>query len=191
MTQSPRDLATQRAKLQREQERFLQDLLGILDALDHACNHWQQAESTHTESLSSQHIKRRQGQFGSWLQRWKKSWQAWWKQQFSVTATATQSAPIEPLDEVGELLTSAHEGLEMIRRSLLDVMRQRQVVPLQALGQTFDPGQMYALGSMECNDIPENTVVQEVVRGYLWQNRVLREAQVIVAKQPSATDPPA
>lgn len=191
MTQSPRDLAVQRAKQQREQERLLQDLLGILDALDHACNHWQQAEAAHQPSLSSQRARRHQGGLKAWLQRWQKSWKAWWKQQFS--ATATPSAPLasssgDASDEVGELLTSAREGLEMIRRSLLDVMRQRQVVPLNAQGQTFDPGQMYALGATESDDVPENTVIQEVVRGYLWQNRVLREAQVIVAKQPSATD---
>jgi molecular chaperone GrpE len=39
---------------------------------------------------------------------------------------------------------------------------------------------MYALGRQE-SDEPENTVIQEVVRGYLWRERVLREAQVIVS----------
>ncbi|UJB72548.1 hypothetical protein HRE53_28550 (plasmid) [Acaryochloris sp. 'Moss Beach'] len=53
MTQSPRELATQTAKHRRDQERFLQDLLGILDGLDHACEHWHQAEQDHLQTLAT------------------------------------------------------------------------------------------------------------------------------------------
>ncbi|WP_339375897.1 hypothetical protein [Calothrix sp. NIES-2098] len=31
------------------------------------------------------------------------------------------------------------------------------------------------------DDVVNNTLIQEVVRGYLWGNNVLREAHVIVA----------
>jgi molecular chaperone GrpE len=40
---------------------------------------------------------------------------------------------------------------------------------------------MYAVGREESASVPENTVIQEVVRGYFWGDQVLREAQVIVA----------
>ena len=40
---------------------------------------------------------------------------------------------------------------------------------------------MYALGQQADASALPNTVVQEVVRGYRWKDRVLREAQVIVA----------
>jgi molecular chaperone GrpE len=40
---------------------------------------------------------------------------------------------------------------------------------------------MYAVGRESRADVAENTVIQEVVRGYLWGDRVLRKAQVIVA----------
>jgi molecular chaperone GrpE (heat shock protein) len=39
---------------------------------------------------------------------------------------------------------------------------------------------MYAVDRQESNEAVDNTVAQEVVRGYLWNGRVLREAQVIV-----------
>ena len=39
---------------------------------------------------------------------------------------------------------------------------------------------MYAVGREE-RDVTDNTVIQEVVRGYLWGDIVLRKAQVIVA----------
>jgi molecular chaperone GrpE len=46
---------------------------------------------------------------------------------------------------------------------------------------------MYAVGRQESEEVEENTVVQEVLRGYLWQKKILREAQVIVAVKPSAS----
>jgi molecular chaperone GrpE len=87
-----------------------------------------------------------------------------------------------------EVLGSAREGIEMIRRSLLDILKQRQVTPLEVVGQPFDPSRMYALGRQEHEEIEENTVVQEVVRGYVWQNRILREAQVMVAVKPTDSE---
>ena len=43
---------------------------------------------------------------------------------------------------------------------------------------------MYAVGRQDSQEVPENTVLQEVVRGYRWRDRILREAQVIVAVKP-------
>lgn len=89
---------------------------------------------------------------------------------------------------MGEVLVSAHEGVDMIRRSLLDLLSERQVAPMETLGQPFDPTRMYALGRQEDAEADANTVVQEVVRGYLWKERILREAQVIVASPPVRPD---
>lgn len=184
MTQSPRDLALQTSKFQREQERLFQDLLGILDALDHACDHWQQAEQDHAQphqDFSAAPPSAQTG-FGSIFQSWQRFWRSLLGQKTIVQPSpAQEDASSDPMAEV---LGSAREGVEMIRRSLLDVLRQRQVLPLEVMGQPFDPEQMYALGRQESEEIPENYVLQEVVRGYLWQNRVLREAQVMVAMPP-------
>jgi molecular chaperone GrpE len=73
---------------------------------------------------------------------------------------------------------------------MLAVLSQHQVVPLLAKGQPFDPSQMHALGQQADTAVPVNTVVREVVRGYLWQERVLREAQVIVAAPSPDNGPP-
>jgi molecular chaperone GrpE len=61
------------------------------------------------------------------------------------------------------------------------VLRQRQVLPILVLGKSFDPKTMYAVGRQVTTEFPENTVIQEVMRGYMWGEQVLREAQVIVA----------
>ncbi len=180
MTSSPRELSSQNTKLQRDQEKLIQDLLGILDDLDNACEHWQQAAQEYADPADSLLIANNvpNDQPPSL---WQRLW--YW---FVGSPPVAEAAPNAAPDL--EVVTSASEGVEMIRRSLLDVLRRQQVVPLEVLGKTFDPARMYAMGRQESADAEENTVVQEVVRGYLWQNRVLRESQVMVAVKPVVTD---
>lgn len=188
MTPSPRELAAQTIKIQREQESLYQDFLGILDALDHACDHWRQAEQEHQEVLKSAD-RRAVTPPQSLYQRWKQQIQGWLNRSSttlpSLSSTAEVLAGNDPMTEV---LGSAREGVEMIRRSLLDILKQRQVRPLEVVGQPFDPSRMYALGRQEHKGVEENTVVQEVVRGYVWKNRILRESQVMVAVKPSGAE---
>jgi molecular chaperone GrpE (heat shock protein) len=186
MTQSPRELVAQSAKFRREQERLLQDLLGILDSLDRACDHWQQAEQEHYPSQSASGDSMLEPAVQESLPtfwRWKQALQRWLGQQPQANEKEASAN-----DAMGEVISSAKEGVEMIRRSLLDLLRQRQVVPLTTQGQVFDPERMYALGREESAEAEENTVVREVVRGYLWQNQILREAQVMVAVKPADED---
>jgi molecular chaperone GrpE len=82
---------------------------------------------------------------------------------------------------LSDILASNQQGVDLIRRSLLDILQQRQVIPIPAQGHPFNAQTMYAVGREESASVPENTVIQEVVRGYFWGDQVLREAQVIVA----------
>ena len=192
MTQSPRELATQTAKNRRDQERLLQDLLGILDALDHACEHWHQAEQDHLQTLATplpQSKVSAAASSSSFLQKCQQ-WLMFWQKESpaSVGPETSELDSSQETDGTHEIISSAKEGVELIRRSMLDILQQRQVVPIEVDGQPFDPERMYALGRQENAEVEENTVIQEVVRGYLWQNRMLREAQVMVASKPSDLD---
>lgn len=192
MTQSPRELATQTAKNRRDQERLLQDLLGILDALDHACEHWHQAEQDHLQTLATplpQSQVSSAASSSSFFQKCQQ-WLMFWRTE-SPTSVGPDPSELDfsqEADGTHEIIGSAKEGVELIRRSMLDILQQRQVVPIEVNGQPFDPEQMYALGRQESAEVEENTVIQEVVKGYLWQNRILREAQVMVASKPSDPD---
>ncbi len=203
MTLSPRELSSQNTKLQRDQEKLIQDLLGILDDLDNACEHWQQATQNYTDLaidslLVADYVPNDRSSARRdrplWQQLWqllprplRRLWRRIWNQFFdSPPAPVNVAAPQTNPDL--EVVASASEGVEMIRRSLLDVLRRQQVVPMEVLGKTFDPSTMYAMGRQECTDEEENIVVQEVVRGYLWQNRILRESQVLVSVRPMLSD---
>lgn len=170
------ELAAQKKQFEREQEGLLRDLLGVIDALDRACAHWQVG----LETLPVDSIEAPKSALPETI------WQRlsyWFASRRRNQASKQQTSDILPEQSrsVAEVLASNQQGVELIRRTLLEVLRQRMVVPIEVQGQVFDPKRMYAIGRQESKDAPENTVFQEVVRGYMWRDRILREAQVIVA----------
>lgn len=81
----------------------------------------------------------------------------------------------------GEQLRS---GVELIVKQMEDVLRQMNVNPVPALGEEFDPRQHEALGTVECDDVPDQHVAEEIRRGYRLRERLLRPALVRVASNP-------
>jgi molecular chaperone GrpE len=75
-------------------------------------------------------------------------------------------------------------GVELIHRNFLTALERLGVRPFEAVGQPFDPTRHEAVGRVERADVDDETVVAEPLRGYLFQDRVLRPAQVVVAKHP-------
>jgi molecular chaperone GrpE len=76
-------------------------------------------------------------------------------------------------------------GVELIHRQLIQALERVGVRPFSEVGQPFDPQRHEAVGRVERGDVADQTVVQEVLRGYLFHDRVLRPAQVVVAVQPA------
>jgi len=78
-------------------------------------------------------------------------------------------------------LEQYHEGVELLYKQLLDAFSKAGVVPIESEGKPFDPHLHEALSRKEGSNYEEDTVVQELRRGYLYKDRLLRPAQVIVA----------
>jgi molecular chaperone GrpE len=74
------------------------------------------------------------------------------------------------------------EGVEMVLRSLLDLLRRHGVTPQEAIGQPFNPQFHEAADHIESDQYAPNTVIREFHRGYQIGERVLRPARVVVAK---------
>ena len=87
-------------------------------------------------------------------------------------------------DGTGEQLRS---GVELIVKQMDEILRQMQVIPVPALGEEFDPRQHEALGTVECDDIPDQHVAEEIRRGYRLRERLLRPALVRVASNSKQT----
>jgi molecular chaperone GrpE len=85
------------------------------------------------------------------------------------------------LQYVGDAPSSWTEGVKTIYRKLVNLLERQGVVPIQSLGQAFDPKLHEAIDSVRSDDYSPGTVVDEVQRGYRWGDELLRSARVRVA----------
>jgi len=74
------------------------------------------------------------------------------------------------------------EGVEMVLRGLADVLTKHGAMPILAQGQPFDPTKHEAMTQVETDDHEPNSVVEELHKGYMLRDRLLRPALVSVAK---------
>ena len=73
-------------------------------------------------------------------------------------------------------------GVELIHRQLLDLLRKRGVTPIEALGTDFDPRIHQAVSQETSETHRDGEVMEEMQRGYMLGDRLLRAAMVKVAK---------
>jgi molecular chaperone GrpE len=76
------------------------------------------------------------------------------------------------------------EGVELVLRELHSVLAKHGVIPIEALGQPFDPALHEAMAQVPDGSQPPGTVVEVFQRGYLLRARLLRPARVVVSKLP-------
>jgi molecular chaperone GrpE len=74
------------------------------------------------------------------------------------------------------------QGLEIIHRALMDMLRKRGVTPIEAIGTDFDPQVHQAVSYEETQDRRDGEVIEEFRRGYRLGDRLIRPAMVKVAK---------
>jgi molecular chaperone GrpE len=74
------------------------------------------------------------------------------------------------------------EGIDLIRRQFLDVLRRHGVEALEVVGQDFDPEWHEAIGHDPADGRREGEVTTELRRGYRIGQRLLRPAMVKVAR---------
>jgi molecular chaperone GrpE len=79
------------------------------------------------------------------------------------------------------------EGLNLTLKELLKIFEKFHACPISALGETFDPCFHQAMMQKESDDHPENVVLDELQKGYMIHDRLLRPAMVIVSKLPSGS----
>jgi molecular chaperone GrpE len=80
------------------------------------------------------------------------------------------------------------EGVRMVQRKMAKLLESTGVQPIEALGCPFDPFRHEAVAEVETLEEPEGYVVEEVRRGYMFKERLLRASVVKVAKSPAEPD---
>ncbi|MDY6966635.1 MAG: nucleotide exchange factor GrpE [Halobacteriota archaeon] len=74
------------------------------------------------------------------------------------------------------------EGVELIYGDLMDVLGERGLSPIEALKEKFDPYKHEAMMVVESDEFPENSVVEELQKGYTLNGNVIRTSKVKVSK---------
>lgn len=72
-------------------------------------------------------------------------------------------------------------GVELTLRQFKDLLRQRGILEVAAVGEPFDPSLHEAVAREETSDVSVPTVTSELQRGYTLHGRLLRPALVKVA----------
>lgn len=100
----------------------------------------------------------------------------------NITDDFERSLEIEITKESFE---SFKNGIEMIAKQIRTILSQFGVEEVKCLHEPFDPTIHEALGSEETNEVPPGHVVKILKKPYRLHDKILRPAQVIVAKEKS------
>lgn len=73
------------------------------------------------------------------------------------------------------------QGVDKIYRQLIDCLDNMGVTPMDAEGKEFDPEYHHAVSHVEDENYGENIVVEEMQKGYMYKDQVLRFSMVKVA----------
>ncbi len=97
---------------------------------------------------------------------------------------------LDDLERAVELAQAKHQdlpaflkGVEMILSHLYETLKEHGVKPIEAEGKIFDPNFHEALMQAEDKELPEHTIVEELQKGYLLNDRVIRTSKVKVSKK--------
>jgi len=121
------------------------------------------------------------------------------RQMESVTKNATEGLilkllPImDALQQAGNIAHSGNSlppeeiavGLGMLQKQLTEILGAEGLSDVPAVGEPLDPARHEVVSYVERDDLPENTVVEEVRRGYLLNGRLIRPSLVIVSRRKS------
>ncbi|WP_259424285.1 nucleotide exchange factor GrpE [Bacillus velezensis] len=79
-----------------------------------------------------------------------------------------------------EQTKSLLQGMEMVRRQLMDALEKEGVEAIEAVGQEFDPNLHQAVMQVEDENFGSNIVIEELQKGYKLKDRVIRPSMVKV-----------
>lgn len=83
-----------------------------------------------------------------------------------------------------------HKSYQGVYKQLVEALKGLGVAAMRAEGQEFDPNYHEAVMREATDQYPEGTVIEELVRGYLLGEKVLRHAMVKVSVLPEPGEAP-
>ncbi len=79
-------------------------------------------------------------------------------------------------------IDSLLEGTELIQKKMIGILEKQGIEPLLAEGEEFNPDNHDALMQIENENVESGKIIEEHLKGYILNGKVVRHSQVIVAK---------
>jgi molecular chaperone GrpE len=77
-----------------------------------------------------------------------------------------------------------YKGIELIYQKFKNILESRNVKQIESIGNRFDVDLHDALMQVAKENVEPGTIVEEVEKGYRYNDKVIRHAKVVVAKEP-------
>jgi len=94
---------------------------------------------------------------------------------------------MEHIDDIDNN-TAVREGIKLVYEKLLKLLNEQGVKKMQTKGEPFNVDFHDALMQRKDTSVPPHTVLEEVEAGYLYRDKVIRHAKVIVSEESSSDD---
>ncbi len=91
-------------------------------------------------------------------------------------------------DSEDEKISAYLKGFKMIRNSIFSLLEKEGVKEIEAKDKPFDPNLMISVGARENAAKEDQTVLDVLLKGYMYKDRLLRAANVIISTVPE-TEP--
>jgi molecular chaperone GrpE len=180
---------------QAEEEKEEQEPVELLDAEDSEAEEQGESTSKDDEALEAlekerdeiyQRLLRVQAEFDNFKKRSQKEKEA--ERKYKAEDLAKDLLPV--LDnferalqvEETEETKSVIEGIMMVYRELQTALKNNGVEAIEAEGKEFDPNIHHAVMQVEEENEESNVVIEELQKGYMLKDRVIRPAMVKVNK---------
>ena len=75
------------------------------------------------------------------------------------------------------------EGLQMVYKGMQEAFGKFGVSEIESIGKEFDPNCHQAVGMIESQEVPENHVAEECLKGYYLHDRIIRPTMVRVSRK--------
>ncbi len=79
-------------------------------------------------------------------------------------------------------VNSIKEGLQLVYNKLMKILEEQGVKKIEAVGKPFDVDYHEALMQRKDDSVPPHTVLDELEKGYMYKDRVIRHTKVIVSE---------
>ena len=87
-----------------------------------------------------------------------------------------------------EVLKKTLEHFEIIIKDMVSIFSKNGIIPIVSVGKKLDPNQHQAMMEIDDNQKETGTIVQEIQKGFMMKDRLLRPALVAVSKKTKIQD---